>query len=95
MPEQPTPERTVVVHTCFDSMEAMVIRGLLESNGIVSPTPPGFETFPMEGATTAARAIQILVLESKAAQARHLIQDYLDDSEIQPADEDMGGESGD
>ena len=82
MADEPTRERTVVVHTARSSMEAMVIRGLLESNGIASPASIEGDPLPFPTPSLDAAGASIVVLESQAEQARHLIHDYLDDSEI-------------
>lgn len=93
MAEEPTGERMVVVHTAGSSTEAMVIRGLLESNGIPSPSTEG-TPFPMREPPQGMQGVEIMVLESQAQKARELIHDYLDDSEIESSDEEIGGESG-
>lgn len=93
MPNEPTREGMVVVHTAGSSTEAMVIRGLLESNGIASPTTEG-TPFPMREPPQGMQGVEIIVLASQAEKARELIADYLDDSEIESSDEETGGESG-
>ena len=82
MADEPRRERTVVVHTAGSSTEAMVIRNLLESNGIASPGS-ATDPFPMRNGPTGTESPEIVVLESQAEKARELIHDYLDDSEIQ------------
>ena len=94
MPEDTTRQRTLVVHTAGTWTEAVVIRGLLESNGIASPASTTTDPFPMREAPEGTHGVEILVLESQAEAARQLIHDYLDDSEIEPSDEETGGESG-
>ena len=90
--DEPTPERTVVVHRAGTATEAMIIRGLLESAGIASPGSTSSDPFVLNEPSEAMHGVEILVLESQAEEARGIIQDYLDDSEIQPSD--LGGEGG-
>lgn len=94
MPEEPAPERSVLIHTAGSSTEAMVIRGLLESNGITSPATTETDPFPMREPPSAIHGVEIMVRESQAEQARQLIQDYLDDSELSPMDEEPSEETG-
>ena len=94
MPDEPTRERSVVVHTAGSSTEAMVIRGLLESNGIASPASTEVPQFPMRQPPDGTHGVEIVVLESQAEQARQLIQDYLDDSEIISSEGEAGEEGG-
>ena len=86
MAEEPTRERTVVVHQAGSSTEAMIIRGLLESAGIESPASTTTDPFPMNEPPKGTHAVEILVLESQAEEARRIIEDYLDNSEIAPAE---------
>lgn len=92
MPDEPTRERSIVVHTAGSATEAMVIRGLLESVGIPSPESTTSDQFPMRQPPEGTHGVEIIVLESQAAQAREIIHDYLDDSEIQPSDENPSEE---
>lgn len=82
MADKPTRERTVVVHQAGSSTEAMIIRGLLESAGIKSPTSATSGPFPMREPPEGMPGAEIMVLESQAEEARRIIEDYLDDSEI-------------
>ena len=92
MPDEPTRERSIVVHTAGSATEAMVIRGLLESVGIASPDSAPADQFPMRQPPEGTHGVEIVVLESRAAQAREIIHDYLDDSEIESSE---GNPSGD
>ena len=87
MSQEPTREKTVVVHTAGTWTEAVVIRGLLESNGIASPAVTETDPFPMREPPEGVRGVEIVVLESQEARANEIIQDYLDDSEIQSSGE--------
>lgn len=87
MSEQPTRERAVVVHTAGSWTEAVVIRGLLESNGIASPASTETDPFPMREPPQGIHGLEIVVLETAAERARAIIADYLDDSEIIPAED--------
>jgi hypothetical protein len=85
--DEPTRERSVVVHQAATTTEAMIIRGLLESSGIASPGSTSSEPFPMREPPQGMHGVEIVVLESQAEEARRIIQDYLDDSEIQALDD--------
>ena len=79
--------RTVQVHTAGTWTEAMVIRGLLESAGIVSPGSISSDPFPMLEPPEGTRGTEIVVLESHAEEARRVIAEYLASSESIEADE--------
>jgi hypothetical protein len=91
MTDQPTREKVVIAHTAGTWTEAVVIRGLLESAGITSPASTTTDPFPMREPPEGARGVEIVVLESQAEEARRIIADYLDDSEI-VTDEGPSGE---
>jgi len=91
--DEPTRERTLVIHHAGSSTEAMIIRGLLESAGIASPATTTSDPFPLNEPPAGIHGVEIVVLESQADEARRIIQDYLDDSEISSAEgsaEDSG-----
>lgn len=93
MADEPTRERTLVVHQAGSATEAMIIRGLLESAGISSPATTTSDPFPLNEPPKGTHGVEIMVLESQAEDARRIIQDYLDDSEIFSAEgssEDSG-----
>jgi len=73
MPENPNPkERLVRVFDAEQESEALVVRGLLESNGIESLTQPvdlEQDLFPVGG-------VAILVREQQADEAKELIEAY-------------------
>ena len=74
-------EKTVVIHTAGSSVEAVVIRGLLQSAGI---EPAGLVTsdpFPMSEPGDAFHGSDIIVLESQADTAKQIIADYLRSNE--------------
>lgn len=70
-------ERVVVAHTAGTAAEAMVIRGLLESRGIQSPGSVTTDPFPLREPPEGTHGVEILVLESQAEHARHIIAAYL------------------
>jgi Putative prokaryotic signal transducing protein len=73
MPKNPNPkERLVRVFDAEQESEALVVRGLLESNGIESLTQPvdlEQDLFPVGG-------VAILVREQQADEAKELIEAY-------------------
>src|SRR5580704_11176412 len=70
----PTGEPLSVVYTAGSWIEAVVVRGLLESAGIESPAL-GDGNLP--DLTPIFTGIEIYTLESEAARARQLIADHL------------------
>lgn len=82
MAEESAEERSVVVHHAGTSTEAIIIRGLLESAGIRSPVAPSSDPFPLREVPEGMQGTEVVVLESQAEEARRIIEDYLDDSEI-------------
>lgn len=82
MPDNPNPkERLVRVFDAEQESEALVVRGLLESNGIVSLTQPidlEQDLFPVGG-------VAILVREEEADEAKELIEAYRQE---EPASQD-------
>jgi hypothetical protein len=81
---QPDPhhwrEKVVVAYTAGSAEEAMVIRGLLASNGIESPGSESTDPFPLNEPLDASHGVDILVLESQADEARRIIEEYLKDN---------------
>ena len=73
-------EKVVVAHVAGNAEEAMVIRGLLASNGIYSPGSESTDPFPLNEPLDASHGVDILVLESQADKARELIDEYLKDN---------------
>jgi hypothetical protein len=73
-------EKVVVAHVAGNAEEAMVIRGLLASNGIYSPGSESTDPFPLNEPLDASHGVDILVLESQADKARQLIEEYLKDN---------------
>jgi hypothetical protein len=80
-------ERTVLVHTAGTWTEAVVIRGLLESAGIASPGSDSTDPFPLREPPEGTHGTEIVVLESRAEEARRLISEYLASNESIEADE--------
>jgi hypothetical protein len=70
----PNAEPITVVYTAGSWIEAVVVRGLLESAGIESPAL-GDGNLP--DLTPIFTGIEIYTLESEAARARQLIADHL------------------
>jgi hypothetical protein len=81
MTNQQSRERSVVVHTAGTATEALVIRGLLQSAGIVSPGSASTDPFPLRDAPEGFRDTEIIVMESQADAARRIIADYLTSNE--------------
>jgi hypothetical protein len=74
-------DKVVVVHTAGSAVEAMVIRGLLQSAGIQSPGSATADPFPMSESGDAFHDADVVVLESQAEEARQIIADYLRSNE--------------
>ena len=73
-------ERVVVACAAGNAEEAMVIRGLLASNGIDSPGSASTDPFPMSEPLDGSHGVDVLVLESQADEARKLIAEYVKDN---------------
>jgi hypothetical protein len=73
-------EKVVVAYAAGNAEEAMVIRGLLESNGIESPGSGSTDPFPVSEPLDGGHGVDIFVLESQADEARKLIEEYLKDN---------------
>jgi hypothetical protein len=103
MGEAENRDRVVNVHTAGTISEAMVIRSLLESAGIFSPDPLVGDPFPLREPPEGTHGVEIFVLESQAAQAEKVIEDYLNSDETvetegegeTPAGSDAENESAD
>lgn len=80
-------EKAIVVHTAGSMAEAMVIRGLLQSGGIVSPGSVSTDPFPMREPPEGTHGTEIVVLESHAEEARRLIAEYLRDNDGDESDD--------
>ena len=78
MAEKPNPkERLVKVFDAEQESEALVVRGLLESNGIESLTRPDDleqDLFPVGG-------VAIMVREEQAEEAKELIEAFRQEDE--------------
>ncbi len=89
MPENPNPkERLVRVFDAEQESEALVVRGLLESNGIESLTQPvdlEQDLFPVGG-------VSILVREEQAEEAKELIEAYRQEEPVSE-DEELSEEA--
>jgi Putative prokaryotic signal transducing protein len=81
VPSEGRGEQTVVVHRAESWTEAVVIRGLLESAGIASPSFAPTDPFPAGILPPDFPGIEILVRESQAEDARRIIEEYLDEQE--------------
>jgi hypothetical protein len=79
-------EQTVVIHRADSWTEAVVIRGLLESAGIASPSLTRTDPFPLGEPPADFPGAEILVRESQAEDARRIIEEYLDEREETPQD---------
>jgi GrpB-like predicted nucleotidyltransferase (UPF0157 family) len=81
MGRHPRGERVVVIHSAGSATEAMVIRGLLGSAGINSPGLDSTDPFPINEPREGDHAVDVVVRESQAAEARRIIADYLKSNE--------------
>jgi hypothetical protein len=70
-------DRVVNVHTAGTIAEAMVIRSLLQSAGILSPDPLVGDPFPLREPPEGTHGVEIFVLDSQAAHAKKIIEEYL------------------
>jgi hypothetical protein len=70
--------QTVIIHRCYDDMQAELIKELLEQNEIacqvVSDVPHSVFPITMDG----LGEIRIAVLEEEAARAQELIKEFFD-----------------
>lgn len=85
-------EETVVVHRAESWTEAVVIRGLLQSAGIDSPSLTHTDPYPFSNPPADFPGAEILVRESQAEEARSIIAEYLSHGEDEA--EGAGAESG-
>jgi hypothetical protein len=77
MNERSARERVVNVHTAGTTSEAMVIRGLLESEGISSPGSVSHDPFPLRETPEGTHGVEVYVLESRAEEAKKIIAQHL------------------
>jgi len=77
MNRQHSKERLVVVHTAGTLAEAMVIRSLLESEGIPSPGSVSTDPFPLREPPEGTHGVESYVLESQAEKAGRIIAEHL------------------
>ena len=77
MSQQHSNERVVALHTAGTMAEAMVIRALLESEGIRSPGSVTTDPFPLGEPPEGTHGVEIYVLESQAEKARRIIAEHL------------------
>jgi hypothetical protein len=68
--------RVVVAYVAGSTAEALVIRGLLESNGIKSPEPTTTDPFPLNEPPEGTHGPEIYTLEPQAEEARRIIDAY-------------------
>lgn len=73
-------ERVVVAYTAGSSAEALVIRRLLEANGIMSPDSTTTDPFPLNEPPEGTHGTEIYALESQADAVRRIIETYRRDS---------------
>jgi hypothetical protein len=75
--DAPRKDRVVVAYTAETPAEAMVIRTLLESAGIHSPSPELVNPLELPAGKIGRRLVEICVVESRAQEARQIIEDYV------------------
>lgn len=81
----PNQERIVVVYTAWTWIEAMVVRGLLESAGI--PSPALGDGNPTDPSLT-LQGIEIYSLASQEEHAKRVIAEHLADERQEFGEED-------
>jgi hypothetical protein len=81
MGRHPERERLVKAYTAGSATEAMVIRALLKSSGIISPDPVTADPFPLDQPPEGMPGPEIYVLESQADEARGIIESYKQEAE--------------
>jgi hypothetical protein len=86
MNERSEKERVVVVHTAGTTTEAMVIRGLLESEGISSPGSVSHDPFPLRETPEGTHGVEVYALESRAGEAKKIIAEHLRTAKQQASD---------
>ncbi|HTS10509.1 MAG TPA: hypothetical protein VMH00_00190 [Candidatus Limnocylindrales bacterium] len=69
-------DRVVNVHTADTWTEAVVIRQLLESNGILSPAPGTADPFPLRDPPEGTHGTEVYALESQVEEARRIIESF-------------------
>jgi hypothetical protein len=67
----------VSVHPAESEPEAMVIRSLLEANGIHSPGPELVNPLLLKGSGQGLQALEVYVSRAQADAARSIIAEYL------------------
>ncbi len=72
----PTGEAITVVHIATSSIEAAVVRGLLDSPAGI-PSPALGDAYQRDSGATFYCEIRIYALESQADEARKVIAEYL------------------
>jgi hypothetical protein len=77
MSQQYSKECVIVIHTAGTTAEAMVIRSLLESEGIPSPGSVSTDPFPLREPPEGTHGVEIYVLESQAEKARRILAEHL------------------
>ena len=80
-------DRVVVAYTASTAAEAMVVRGLLESSGIHSPSFDAADPFPTNESHEGMHGAEVYVLESQAAEARRIITEHLRENSSSGSDE--------
>ena len=73
-------EKVVVAYAAGNAEEAMVIRGLLASNGIYTPGSESTDPFPLSEPLEGNPEVEIRVLESQAKKAQKIIEEYAKDN---------------
>lgn len=81
--ERPRMAGVVSVHVAGSATEAVVIRGLLESAGIMAAGAVAGDPFPMREPPEGFGGTEILVPESQADEARGVIAEYLASNDLQ------------
>jgi hypothetical protein len=77
----------VSIHTAVSEPEAMVIRSLLEANGIHSPGPELVNPLLLKGIGMGFQALEVYVPEAQADAARRIIAEYLEGNTLESSTE--------
>jgi Putative prokaryotic signal transducing protein len=69
-------DAVVVIHRAANAAEASILRGVLQSAGIKSPSDTYTDPFPMQEPPAGFTGTEILVLSSQESDARKIVDDY-------------------
>lgn len=79
--EDQSKDPVIVVHRAASVSEAVVLRGVLQSAGIKSPSDQYTDPFPLNEPPEGFTGTEILVLKSQEDDARRIIDDYYEEDQ--------------